>query len=232
MVTMKEFENKLSLIASIIGDKSRSVMLWNLMDGKAYTATELSLCADISPQSASNHLAKLVKTGILTVTKQGRHRYFSFSSPEAARVMESMATLLPPEPDRVSKSSPEPVGIAYARTCYDHIAGRVGVALTESLVKNRLIASSGEDYLVTGQGKDWFASLGLDVEEIRSQRRSFARQCLDWSERKPHLAGALGGSLLRMMLQKNWVRKTKMSRELFVTAAGRSGLRDVLNLEI
>lgn len=229
---MNNFETRLSGVASLLGDKSRSVMLWNLMDGRSYTATELSLCADISPQSASNHLAKLVNAGILTVTKQGRHRYYSFASTEAAHVIESMATLLPPERDRVTKSNPGPVGIAHARTCYDHIAGRVGVALTESLVEHRLIDPSGEDYLVTDKGKDWFASLGLDVEEIRSQRRSFARQCLDWSERKPHLAGALGASLLQMMLKKNWARKMKMSRELFITAAGRSGLREMLNLEI
>ena len=229
---MNNFETRLSGVASLLGDKSRSVMLWNLMDGKAYTATELSLCADISPQSASNHLAKLVNAGILTVTKQGRHRYYSFASTEAAHVMESIATILPPGPDLTIKFGPEPSGITYARTCYDHIAGRVGVALTESLVEHRLIDPSGEDYLVTDKGKDWFASLGLDVEEIRSQRRSFARQCLDWSERKPHLAGALGASLLQMMLKKNWARKMKMSRELFITAAGRSGLRNVLKLEI
>lgn len=229
---MNELEHRFGLVASLLGDKSRSVMLWNLMDGRAYSATELSLCADISPQSASNHLAKLVNAGILAVQKQGRHRYYSYASPDAAQVIESMATLLPASSDHITMARPEPVGIVYARTCYDHIAGRVSVAITCSLIEKGLIATSGKEYLVTGPGKDWFLSLGVDVEEIRSQRRSFARQCLDWSERKPHLAGALGASLLQMMLKKNWVRKTKMSRELLITGAGKTGLKKILNLEI
>ncbi|HQT91926.1 MAG TPA: winged helix-turn-helix domain-containing protein [Candidatus Kryptobacter bacterium] len=232
MINAKEFETQLIVVASLIGDKARSVMLWNLLDGRAYTATELSLCAEVSPQSASNHLAKLVDAGILEVRKQGRHRYYSYATPNAAQVIKSMAGLLPAGPGRNAITKCEPAGIIYARTCYDHIAGRVGVAIASSLVEKKIVRTREKEYLVTGPGRDWFLSLGLDVEEIRSRKRSFAHQCLDWTERKPHLAGALGASLLQMMLKKNWVRKMTTSRELLVTSAGRTGLKDTLGLEI
>lgn len=232
MITAKEFETQLVLVASLLGDKARSVMLWNMLDGRAYTATELSLCAGISPQSASNHLGKLVGAGILEVRKQGRHRYYSYATPNAAQVIESMAGLLPSRHTPNTVTKPEPAGITYARTCYDHIAGRVGVAIARSLVERKIIQPDGNKYVVTGPGKKWFSSLGLDVEEIGSRKRSFAHQCLDWTERKPHLAGALGASLLQVMLKKNWVRKVAISRELLVTGAGRAGLKDTLGLEI
>ncbi len=229
---MNEFQNNLIEVAALLCDKSRSVMLWNLMDGRSHTATELSICADISPQSASNHLAKLVNAGILQVRRQGKYRHYTLASAEAAHVMESIATLLPPKQDRTVGGGPELSGITYARTCYDHIAGKVGVAITDSLVKKRLISPSGEDYIVTDRGNGWFSSMGFEIEDIRSQRRSFARQCLDWSERKPHLAGALGASFLQMILKRDWARKTKLSRELLITAAGKSELMDTLELEI
>ncbi len=229
---MNEFQNDLSEVAALLGDRSRSVMLWNLMDGGSHTATELSICADISPQSASNHLAKLVDAGILRIRRQGRYRYYSLASSEVAHVMESIATLLPSKADQAVECGTGRSGITYARTCYDHIAGKVGVAITESLVRNGLISPSGENYTVTDRGKGWFSSMGLDIDEIKSQRRSFARQCLDWSERKPHLAGALGSSLLQTILKRNWARKTRLSRELLITASGKSGLMDALKLEI
>ena len=225
-----EPENFFSDVASLIGDKSRSLMLWNLLDGRAYTATELSLCADITAQSASNHLSKLIGADILAVEKQGRHRYYRFANEDVARMIESMASLLPAKKN--TKQILDPPGIAYARSCYDHIAGKFGVGLTESLIKKRIILPEEKKYALSNTGKKWFQSAGIDVEEVQLKKRSFAYPCLDWSERRHHLAGALGAALLQMMVQEAWVRKSKHSRELLITSKGKSELKKRLNLEL
>ncbi|MBL6447350.1 helix-turn-helix transcriptional regulator [Fulvivirga sp. 29W222] len=229
---MEELENQFSQIAVLIGDKARSIMLWNLLDGRAYTATELSVCANISPQSASNHLAKLVDANILSISKQGRHRYYNFKNDAVAQVVESMASLLPLQDEGKPKVKPVPPGIAYARTCYDHVAGRLGVSLTESLEANGFIKASGKEYDLTDKGREWFHTLGVDTEGLKQQKRSFAHQCLDWSERRSHLAGALGASMLQVMLQKDWVRKKNNTRELLITPKGKLELSDLLKLKI
>lgn len=227
-----EFENQFSQLAALLGDKSRSLMLWSLLDGRAYTATELSLCADISSQAASNHLAKLVDAQILMVVKQGRHRYFSYANSEVAQVIESMASLLPVSSVPKKKEKHAPVGITYARTCYDHIAGKLGVTITDALLEKGIIAVSGKCYEVTSQGYQWFASVGLSVEEIKLQKRSFAHQCLDWSERRHHVGGAIGAALLQMMLQNDWLRKTRHSRQLQITPKGTMELRNRLSIKM
>lgn len=163
-----EFESQFSQIASLLGDKSRSVMLWNLLDGRAYTATELAVCADISLQSASNHLSKLVCAYILTVEKQGRHRYYSYTNAQVAQVIESMASLLPLSQERQQR--PGQVGITYARTCYDHLAGKAGVAITDSLIKEGMVEKIENRYIVTSFGKDWFESTGINVNEATLQK--------------------------------------------------------------
>ena len=229
---MEELENQFSQIASLLGDKARSVMLWNLLDGRAYTATELALCANISPQSASNHLAKLVEANILSISKQGRHRYYTFKTEEVAHVVESMASLLALNDEGQKVRKPAPSGITYARTCYDHAAGRLGVALTESLLANDILMDSDRIYDLTEKGRAWFLSFGVDAEVLRQQKRSFAHQCLDWSERRPHLAGALGASMLGIMLNNDWVRRRKNTRELLITPKGKLELNNLLKLEI
>lgn len=229
---MEEFENQFSQLASLLGSKSRSVMLWNLLDGRAYTATELSLCAEISAQSASNHLTKLVNANLLTVEKQGRHRYYRYASPEVARVVESMASLLPISRDNQRMEKPEPTGEMFARTCYDHLAGKVGVDMTNMLINKGMIETVGKKYKVTPSGKEWFHSIGIDINELKSQKRSFAYQCLDWSERKHHIAGALGAAILQILLQKDWIRKKENSRKIIITPKGKRGLKNKLNLKI
>jgi DNA-binding transcriptional ArsR family regulator len=225
-----EPENYFSDVASLIGDKSRSLMLWNLLDGRAYTATELSLCADITAQSASNHLSKLIGADILAVEKQGRHRYYRFANEDIARVIESMASLLPAKKN--AKQILDPSGITYARSCYDHIAGKFGVELMSALLGKRIILPFEKKYAVSNTGKKWFQSVGINIEEVQLQKRSFAYPCLDWSERRYHLAGALGAALLQMMVQKAWVRRSKHSRELLITPKGKSELKKGLNLEL
>jgi len=227
-----EFENQFSEIASLLGNKPRSIILWNLLDGRAYTATELSLCAEISAQSASNHLTKLVDADLLTVQKQGRHRYYQFANSEVAWVVESMASLLPLSRNPKKVNRPEPTGELYARTCYDHLAGKVGVDITNSLINKGFIEVIGSKYSVTQLGETWFQTIGIDLVELKSLKRSFAHQCLDWSERRHHVAGALGAGLLQMMLNQDWIRKKENTREVIITPKGKSEFKNKMDLTI
>lgn len=214
-----------------MGDKSRAIILWNLLDGRAYTGTELAASANISLQSASNHLKKMVLANILSVEKQGRHRYFKFANDEVAQVIESMASLISLDNDYKKIKAPKLNDFTYARTCYDHLAGSLGVKITTSLIDNEIIIISGKNYKVTKSGKKWFDEIGVDIHAIQQKKRSFAHQCLDWSERKHHIAGALGASLLAVMIKKGWLRKKPNSREVIITSVGRIELKNRLNLE-
>lgn len=202
------------------------------MDGRAYTATELATSANISLQSASNHLKKMITANILSVEKQGRHRYFKFANDEVAQVIESMASLIPLNKEYKKINTPKLNDFTYARTCYDHLAGNVGVRITSSLIENRIIEISEKDYIVTKYGEKWFSIIDLNIDIIKLKKRSFAHQCLDWSERKHHIAGALGASLLEKMIEKDWIRKKQNSRELIITSNGKIELKNRLNLEI
>jgi DNA-binding transcriptional ArsR family regulator len=227
----EEFENQFSSIATLIGDKARSIMLWSLLDGRAYTATELSVCANISSQSASNHLSKMLDANILITEKQGRHRYYRYASPEIAQVIESMASLVPVSSASRKISDPKANNFTYARTCYDHLAGTLGVAIANSLVEKGILEISGKSYDVTATGNDWLSSMGIDMGNLKRQKRSFAHQCLDWSERKPHLGGALGASLLAALIQKDWIRKKWNSREILITPMGKRELKREFGIE-
>jgi DNA-binding transcriptional ArsR family regulator len=227
-----DVEEQFSHLASLIGEPARSKMLWSLLDGRAFTATELSLMADVSPQSGSMHLNKLVQAELLVVERQGRHRYYKFSSRNVAYAIEAIANLLPAE-KAVSRDNLLANGhIKFCRSCYDHLAGKMGVALTDSLLKQDLIATEGSQYKVTTTGLKWFTHLGVDIDELKARRRVFARQCLDWSERRHHIAGSLGAVLLEKMLAEDWIRKTKNSRALVVTAKGEKKLYELLGLTI
>ena len=208
------------------------MILWNLLDGRAYTATELAISANISLQSASNHLKKMVSANILSVEKQGRHRYFKYANAEVAKVIESMASLISISNDYKRIKQPQLNNFTYARTCYDHLAGNLGVKITQSLIENKIIEVSEKEYKVTEFGKKWFLDIGINTDLLKIQKRSFAHQCLDWSERKHHIAGALGASLLEKMIEKNWIRKKQNSREVMLTSYGREELKNRLDLEL
>ncbi|CAM1345495.1 ArsR/SmtB family transcription factor [Tenacibaculum amylolyticum] len=229
---MENLEHDFSEIAALIGDKARAIMLWNLLDGRAYTATELANCAEISLQSASNHLAKLLQKNILSVAKQGRHRYYKFSSPEVAQVIESMASLLSLQKDYKQIKQPKASSFTYARTCYHHLAGEVGVKITNALCAKGIISLENENFVLSDFGIQWFTKLGIQVEILQQQKRSFAHPCLDWSERKYHLAGALGDAFFYFMLQEDWFRKHKNSRSLTLTAKGKQQLKVLLDIEL
>jgi len=227
-----EAEERFVFISGLICEPARAIMLWNLLDGRAYTATELAMAANISSTSASNHLSKLLTADIVKVESQGRHRYFSFSRPEVAYVVESLANLAQHDSKNILKKDSEVKSVRYCRTCYDHLAGFVGVTVTGALEKKRLIKKSETNYIVTNNGWAWFSDLGIDKTQMQNKRRLIARQCLDWSERKPHLAGQLGALLLERALQNNWFKKVKFSRELLLTSKGRAALNDLLDVDI
>jgi DNA-binding transcriptional ArsR family regulator len=222
-----EFEHQFTKIATLIGERARATMLWNLLDGRAYTAGELAIVSNTSPQSASSHLVKLTEAGILKVEKQGKHRYYRFSNNEVAYAVEAIANLIP-EKRSFSERKPCVNGdIQYCRSCYDHLAGKVAVEITQALLKQAFLVQTGECFLLTPSGENWFSRVGVNVEEIKKSSRHFARPCLDWTERKHHLAGSLGAALLRQMQKHDWLRPKANSRIMVLTGKGESDLMDM-----
>lgn len=240
-------DDHFSHIASLIGDPVRGRVLWTLMDGKAYTATELAIRADTSRPNLSMHLKKLSDAGLLNVEIQGRHRYYTFSRPEIAYALEAMANLLPAgergSSSAVKKAYTRPADngsparsgmppIAYCRHCYDHLAGRVGVQVTESLLRQKLIVHRGKEFEVTAAGVKWFDTMDIDCAELKKQRRSFSRVCLDWTERKHHLAGSLGAALLSKMLGAHWLKPASDARVFIITGKGQKALSELFRIDV
>ena len=217
-------------IAQLIGDPVRANLLWTLLDGRAYTASELAAATDTSAQNCSMHLAKLIKADLLTVEAQGRHRYYSYSRPEVAYAVEALGALVPKRTREAAEKDDPPIRVC--RTCYDHLAGRVGVALADSLVRENILKLEDKQYLLTQKGIRWFAGHDIDTTALQRQRRNFSRSCLDWTERRPHLAGSLGAAILQMMLDQQWVRKMTNTRAIQVTPKGRKALTAELKIEI
>lgn len=197
-------------------------MLLALMCGKALTATELALEADITPQTASSHLAKLVGGDLLIVRKQGRHKYFQLHGYEIAQLLESLLTISTETNSSNVYTGPNDPALRTARVCYDHLAGSVGVALFSSLLKNEFITEEGGISLLTSSGKTYFEDLGLDFKEIDrvKSRRPICRSCLDWSERKSHLGGLLGKWILDQILANGWAIRQLDSRAVSFTDKG------------
>lgn len=222
----------LAAVAALIGEPARATMLVDLLDGRALTASELAARADVAPSTASEHLTRLVAGGLLACDAQGRHRYYRLADAGVARALESLGALARPTrpADRFEQELLQ--GLRLARTCYDHLAGRIGVAVADALTSRHLIEEDGSEYRVTPAGQAWFVALGVDVAAARRRRRAWARRCLDWSERRPHLAGALGAALLARLLELDWVERLDGERALRVTPAGRDGLLRRLDLQL
>ena len=218
--------------ALIIGEQARASMLWSLLDGRAYTATELAAIANISRQSASNHLSKMLDNGLLIVLTQGRHRYYSFANDDVAYAIESLANLIPEfKLRKEKKDSKEKSGIYFARTCYDHLAGELAVKITDSLIENKIIITKGDQFELSSKGDSHFNSLGINIESLKGKRRSVTKACLDWTERRPHLAGSLGAELLNFMLKKDLIRRVKNSREIIVTPGSLFEMKKIFKIE-
>jgi DNA-binding transcriptional ArsR family regulator len=225
-------EKEIAYITSLIGDPVRTNILWTLLDNKAYTATELAISADTSPQNISMHLNKLVQADLLTVESQGRHKYYRFSKPEVAYAIEAIGNLLPNEKHKKIVSNQDNSAVKYCRTCYDHLAGKVGVLITEALLKQKIIEPTTNTYDTTKKGELFFAELDININDLKKQRRTFAKPCLDWSERTHHLAGSLGASLLEKMLSLDYIRRTKNSRAIVITSKGQLHLYDKFKVAI
>jgi DNA-binding transcriptional ArsR family regulator len=217
-------------VASLIGDPSRVAMLVSLLGGKALPAGELARSARISPQTASSHLAKMVEGGLLTHESYGRHKYFRLASSEVGHALESLQAIAPSNPVRSLRESDRLKALHYARTCYDHLAGKIGVALTERLLELKLIVESGKDFVLSAEGEKKLLALGVEIEGSPKKRRHFARQCLDWSERRHHLAGSLGAALTRRLFELEWIEKMPDGRAVRITDAGIKGFFDEFRL--
>jgi DNA-binding transcriptional ArsR family regulator len=221
----------LATVAALIADPARAIMLSALMDDVALPAGELARLARITPQTASSHLAKLVKGKLVSMTQSGRHRYFRLSHSDVARMLESLALISPASQAHNLKDSLERKAIYRARTCYDHLAGELGVTLTHTLLYKGFILPYGEIYEVTNTGEAWLNTFGIDLLQLRMKHRVFARACLDWSERKPHVAGSLGAALLQRLFELKWIVRIKDSRAVMVTESGRHYFKAELGIE-
>jgi DNA-binding transcriptional ArsR family regulator len=209
-------------IAAAIGDPARARMLYALSDGRARTSTELALVAAVGPSTASAHLNRLKRERLVRVVVQGRHRYYSLYGAGVAGVLESLNVLAGRVGTGVQTSTPQHLRLA--RTCYDHIAGTVGVLLHDRLLALEWM-TGGDAYHLTPKGEGSLTALGIDVTHVKRQRRRFAFPCLDWSERRCHLGGALGAAILEQALKRKWVTHERRERTLVVTAAGTRELR-------
>ena len=210
----------LANIAALLADPSRATMLAALMDGRALTATELAATAQVSAPTASSHLARLTTSGLLTMIKQGRHRYFRIANEVVAHVAETLMAIAAGHPSPAPRTGPSDQALRRARVCYDHLAGELGVRLLDGLLAaDRLIEHDGTLALLPA-GEHWCAGFGIDLAALRHTRRPLCRACLDWSERRTHLSGALGAAILERMLARGWVRRQSLGRALVVSPAG------------
>jgi len=215
--------------AALVGDPARAAMLTALMDGRALTAAELAGTAGITPQTASGHLARLTAAGLLSVAKQGRHRYHRLATPSVARMLEGIMAVAEVAAPRPVRTGPRDAQMRDARTCYDHLAGRLAVALADSMAARGLLELSPDGGAVTPAGESFFESLGIALA-LPGPR--FCRPCLDWSERRPHIAGRLGAALCTRCFDLGWVRRREGGRALLVTPEGRRGFAEVFGVAL
>lgn len=232
--------------AALMGDPARAAMLTALLDDRALAAGELAELAGVSPATASEHLTRLLGGGLVTVTSQGRHRYYRLAGHRVAAAIEALSRLSPPAPVRSLRQSRQAAALARARTCYDHLAGQAGVALLDALLAGGVLAGSTDGLPadgreppagaapqarqdlavleVTAAGQATLAAFGVNAASLRHSRRRFAGACLDWTERRPHLNGALGAAITARLLELGWIERGAHRRAVRVTPAGQEGL--------
>ncbi|MDK2125189.1 ArsR/SmtB family transcription factor [Parachitinimonas caeni] len=225
---MKDGPN-IVVIAALIGDHSRADILTALMADRAMTATELANLANISKATASGHLAKLLEAGLLTVEAQGRHRYYRLADEDIAQLLESLMGVAFRTGAVRLRSSPREPALRYARVCYDHLAGEVGVRVYDSLKRSDALIAAEDGLVLSECGSKRFLQLGIDLDKLRCRHRSFCRPCLDWSERRHHLAGGLGAALLARVLELGWAKRDKDSRIIRFHPQGHHALEQWLS---
>ncbi|PTM98514.1 ArsR/SmtB family transcription factor [Mycoplana dimorpha] len=217
-------------IGALIGDPARANMLAALMGGRALTATELAGAAGITLQTASSHLAKLEAGGLVSQRKQGRHRYFALSDDEVGLLLESLMGFAANRGFLRTRPGPKDPALRKARVCYDHLAGDFGVRMLDRLIAEGHVVVGGDEATLTAAGETRMAGLGIDVDGLRRQRRPLCRTCLDWSERRSHLAGSLGEALLARVIDQGWARRSEDSRAILFTPAGERAFLELFPL--
>ena len=220
--------NALSEVAALIGDPARAAMLSLLMDGRAHTASDLALSAGVAAPTASGHLARMVEGQLLAVRAEGRNRFYRLASSDVAHAIESLMALAGTRAPPASRSAAwrRDPDLRFCRTCYDHLAGQVGIAVTDALTRAAHIEPEGaRDWRLTASGEAFCGRLGIDLPAARrAGNRHFARQCLDWSERRPHISGALGAAIADTFFRRGWAEKLRRSRTVRLTDSGRRAL--------
>jgi DNA-binding transcriptional ArsR family regulator len=220
---------RLATIAACAGDPARANILSMLMDGRAFTAGELSAAAGVTPQTASGHLTRMVDAGLLAVAQQGRHRYYRLASSQVAQMLEGMMVVAAADP-AVRRFGPRDRAMRFARNCYDHLAGQLAVALADRLVEEGYLVLADDGGAITSSGRAFFSRLGFDLNV--QPHRAFCRPCLDWSERRYHLAGTLGTRFKSSFFEQGWIRQRSGSRAVELTTLGRGKFRDVYGLNV
>jgi DNA-binding transcriptional ArsR family regulator len=219
-------------VAALVGDPARANILCALLGGRALTATELAFAASVSPQTTSGHLSKLHAARLLVLFKQGRHRYYRLAGPHVGQMLESIMNVALTGPPRFQPNSKVDDQLRQARTCYDHIAGRLGVGLADRLAEREFVILGAEAGEVTPAGADFLCKLGVDLSGARARRRVFCRPCVDWTERRPHIGGAVGAALARRCFELHWIERVRDGRALNITPAGRRGLMEAFAVSL
>jgi len=213
-------------IATLLGGPARATILSALLDGRSLTAGELALAAQITPQTASTHLAKLTKAGLLSVERNGRYRYFRLASPKVAEMIEGIVAVALEKRAKFRPVSRQARAVSAARICYDHLAGRLSVDLTDALVAREYIVLDDQAAEITTAGTRFFAEFGIALPT-----QGLTRLCLDWTERRPHIAGALGAAITNRFFDLGWMERMKRSHAVIVTPLGRRGLQETFGID-
>jgi DNA-binding transcriptional ArsR family regulator len=216
-------------VAGLLGDETRAAMCLALLDAGRWTVSELAEAATVCRATASEHVARLADGGLVTTEVQGRHKYVSLAGPQVAEVLERLSSFGEPAPPRSLAAVRDRRRFAAARTCYDHLAGRLGVTVHDAMLRDRLLRRRG-GLAVTARGRDWFADPGVDLAAREARRRVFVRDCLDLTERRPHLAGEVGAALCETFVEHDWVRRPDRTRAVVLTPLGERALGDLLGI--
>jgi DNA-binding transcriptional ArsR family regulator len=219
-------------IAALAGDPARANILTALLDGRAMTATELAYAARVTPQTASGHLGKLTEAGLITATPSGRHRYFRLASARVAQMLESIVAVAGDNRPRFRPLSRQAAQLRAARVCYDHLAGQLGVRIADAMIARGYLVLEDDGGRITDAGIRYLWELGIDTRIAGKGRRYLCRACLDWTERRPHIGGAIGAALAERWLALGWIARAKDSRAVSVTPAGERGFRDSLGMSL
>ena len=213
-------------IAALVGDPARATMVSALLDGRTLAASELAVAARITPQTASTHLGKLTEAGLLSVVRNGRHRYFRLASPTVADMIDGIVAVALEKRPRYRPLSQQARALSAARICYDHLAGRLSVDLTDSLVARKYVVLDDNTAEVTTAGTRFLRTFGIELPTLRSTRRHVCRLCLDWTERRPHIAGAVGAAITKRCFDLGWMERMKRSHAVIITPLGRRGFQE------